>query len=132
MAHAAPAYTAHAHRPRTGATTGLWAGLPLLLGIVYGFWTSGIRRVGEPITTGNVMFGVVTGLLFAAVFFALHRFAPALPRELRALSWTAFAGIAFGFLYSQTDASVLRSVGMSLAVSALTFVAVFYRYYTRE
>ncbi|WP_369174475.1 hypothetical protein AB5J49_44000 [Streptomyces sp. R28] len=58
--------------------------------------------------------------------------APALSRELRVLSWTAFAGIAFGFLYSQTDASVLRSVGMSLAVAAAVFAVTFYRHCTTE
>ncbi|MFF1380684.1 hypothetical protein [Streptomyces sp. NPDC058308] len=130
MAHAAPVYTAPGSRA-TG-TSALWAGLPLLLGIVYGIWTSGIRRDGGPITTGNVMFGVVTGLLFAAVFFVLHRMAPALPREVRALSWMAFTGIAFGFLYSLTGASVLRSVVMALVVSAAVFAVIFYRYYTTE
>ncbi|MEU7578492.1 hypothetical protein AB0B50_12885 [Streptomyces sp. NPDC041068] len=125
MAHASPAATG----PRTASAH--WAG-PVLLGLVYGIWAAGIRRDAGPITTGNVLFGVVTGAIVAAVFFALRRVAHRLPRELRALSWTAFAGVSFGFLYSLTGATVLRSVGMSLVVAAGVFVATFYRYYTTE
>ncbi|ATL29193.1 hypothetical protein [Streptomyces formicae] len=125
MAHASPATTGHR------AVSAHWAG-PVLLGIVYGVWAAGIRRDAGPITTGNVLFGVVAGLVFAAAFFGLHRVAHTLPREVRALSWTAFAGIAFGFLYSLTDASVLRSVIMSLLVAGAVFVVTFYRYYTTE
>ncbi|MCF3118802.1 hypothetical protein IPZ68_03630 [Streptomyces arenae] len=125
MAHASPAATG------SRALSAHWAG-PVLLGIVYGVWAAGIRRDAGPVTTGNVLFGVVTGAIVAAVFFALRRGAHALPRELRALSWAAFAGIAFGFLHSLTGATVLRSVGMSLVVAAGVFVATFYRYYTTE
>ncbi|MFE0174732.1 hypothetical protein ACFWZ2_20650 [Streptomyces sp. NPDC059002] len=126
MAHASPAATGS-----RAAASAHWAG-PVLLGIVYGIWAAGIRRDAGPITTGNVLFGVVTGVIVAAVFVALHRVAPALPRELRALSWTAFAGIAFGYLYSLTGASILRSVVMSLLVAAGVFAVTFYRYYTTE
>ncbi|MEU6125602.1 hypothetical protein [Streptomyces sp. NPDC047123] len=128
MAHAAPVYSVPA--ARAGATA-RWAG-PVLLAVVYGLWACAIRRDGGPITTGNVLFGVVAGLVAGAVFAALHRLAPTLPRELRAVTWAAFAGIAFGFLYSLSDASVLRSVGMALALTAAVFVAVFYRAYTTE
>ncbi len=48
------------------------------------------------------------------------------------LIWAAFAGCAFGFLYSETGASVLRSVGMGVAIGASTFGVLFYRYYTHE
>ncbi|MEU6824033.1 hypothetical protein ABZ921_25670 [Streptomyces atriruber] len=137
MAHAAPVHYAPGARTTpppasTSTSASRWAGLALLMGVVYGLWACAIRRDGGPITTGNVMFGVVTGLVFAALMFALHRVAPALPRELRALSWTAFAGISFGFLYSLAGASVLRSVGMALVVAAGVFAVTFYRYYTTE
>ncbi|MFD4630712.1 hypothetical protein ACFVYR_24725 [Streptomyces sp. NPDC058284] len=140
MAHAAPVYPAPApgsgthptHSAHRSGTSALWAGLPLLLGVVYGIWASGIRRDGGPITTGNVVLGVVTGVIFAVVFFTLHRMAPALPRELRALSWMAFTGIAIGFLHSLTGSSVLWSVVLGLVVGAGVFVMVFYRYYTTE
>ncbi|MEU5689509.1 hypothetical protein DEJ48_18935 [Streptomyces venezuelae] len=131
MAHTAP--VPYAPRARTTSTSASrWAGLALLAGIVYGLWACAIRRDGGPITTGNVMFGVVTGLVFAAVMFALHRIAPSLPRELRALSWATFAGIAFGFLYSLGGASVLRAAVMALVVAAGVFAVMFYRYYTTE
>ncbi|MFD6436926.1 hypothetical protein [Streptomyces venezuelae] len=131
MAHTAP--VPYAPRARTTSTSASrWAGLALLAGVVYGLWACATRRDGGPITTGNVMLGVVTGLIFAAVMFALHRLAPSLPRELRALSWTAFAGIAFGFLYSLGGASVLRSTVMALVVAAGVFAVMFYRYYTTE
>ncbi|MFI1681721.1 MULTISPECIES: hypothetical protein [unclassified Streptomyces] len=131
MAHTAPVH--YAPRARAASSSASrWAGLALLAGVVYGLWACAIRRDGGPITTGNVMFGVVTGLILAAVMFALHRLAPSLPRELRALSWTAFAGIAFGFLYSLGGASVLRSTVMALVVAAGVFAVLFYRYYTTE
>ncbi|MEU6677010.1 hypothetical protein [Streptomyces sp. NPDC046925] len=104
----------------------------VLLGIVYGIWAAGIARDAGPITTGNVLLGVVAGIVAAAVFMGLRMIAPGLPRELRAAAWAAFAGIAFGYLYSLTDATVLRSVAMSLAVAGGVFAWMFYRYYTSE
>lgn len=135
MAHAAPVHYAPGARTTptpTSTSASRWAGLALLMGVVYGLWACAIRRDGGPITTGNVMFGVVTGLVFAALMFALHRVAPALPRELRALSWTAFTGVTFGYLYSLGGASVLRSTVMALVVAAGVFAVTFYRYYTAE
>ncbi|MFD9910680.1 hypothetical protein [Streptomyces sp. NPDC059063] len=124
------ALTAHG-TPGVRALSAAWAG-PVLLGVVYGVWAAGIHRDGGPITGFNVLYGVVTGVVFALLYGALRRFAPALPRELRAIAWAAFAGVSFGFLYSLTDASVLRSTGMAGTVAAGVFVAVFYHFYTRE
>ncbi|QEV19183.1 hypothetical protein [Streptomyces alboniger] len=140
MAHAAPVHSRRSRHsgpatPRSGAAStpaARWAGLALLMGVVYGLWACAIRRDGGPITTGNVLFGVVTGLLFAALMLAVHRVAPTLPRELRALSWAAFAGVAFGFLYSLAGASVLRSTVMALLIAGGVFAVTFYRYYTTE
>ena len=42
------------------------------------------------------------------------------------------SGIAFGFVYSQTDATVLRSTLMGLAVGASVGGVLFYWYYTHE
>ncbi|MGB8943180.1 MAG: hypothetical protein WCD21_23530 [Streptomyces sp.] len=104
----------------------------VLLGLVYGIWAAGIARDAGPITTGNVLLGVVAGVVVAAVFMGLRTIAPRLPRELRAAAWAAFSGIAFGYLYSLTDATILRSVFMSLAVAGGAFALTFYRYYTSE
>ncbi|WP_105974824.1 hypothetical protein [Streptomyces geranii] len=107
-------------------------GLPVALGLVYGFWAAANRRDGGPITGWNVLFGFVSALAFMLVLFAVRTVAPRLRREVHAVAWGAFAGIAFGFLYSQTGASVLRSCGNSLAVAAAVTAVLFYRYYTRE
>jgi len=106
--------------------------LPVVLGLVYGYWAAANRRAGGPITGWNILFGFVTAVAFIVVFLAVQALAPRMKREQHALLWTAFVGCAFGFLYNQSGESVLRSIGMALAVSAVTFVVLFYRYYTRE
>ncbi|MGA4840703.1 hypothetical protein [Streptomyces sp. G45] len=124
------ALTAHG-TPGVRSLSHAWAG-PVLLAVVYGVWAAGIHRDGGPITGSNVLYGVVTGVVFAALYVAVRRLAPGLPRELRAAAWAAFAGVSFGFLYSLTDASVLRSVVMAGVVAAGVFAAAFYHFYTRE
>ncbi|MHC0429312.1 hypothetical protein ACX6XY_03860 [Streptomyces sp. O3] len=127
MAHAAPS------APRAAIHTSTWA-VPLIFGIVYGIWTSGIQRstAREAITAGNVLFGVVTGILFALVMYALRTAGPRLTRELRGIAWSAFAGVAFGFLYSLSGRSVLHSTMMALGAAAIVFAVQFYRFYTTE
>lgn len=106
--------------------------VPVVGGLVYGFWAAAINRSGGPITGWNILFGFVSAIVFAAAYVGVRAIAPFLRRELHALLWTAFAGIAFGFIYSQTGASVWRSVMMSLGVAAGVFVVTFYYYYTHE
>ncbi|MFC4501405.1 MULTISPECIES: hypothetical protein [Streptomyces] len=108
-----------------------WA-VPVALGLVYGYWVAANDRSGGPITGWNVLLGFVSAIVFAAAWMGLHALAPHMLRELHAGLWSAFAGIAFGFMYSETGASVLRSCAMALAVAAATFVTLFYRYYTHE
>lgn len=105
---------------------------PVALGLVYGYWVAANRRSGGPITGWNLLLGFVSAAVFAGLYIAVRSLAPHMRRELHALLWTAFAGCAFGFVYSQTGATVLRAVLMSLAVAAGVFVVLFYRYYTRE
>ncbi|MFF8729152.1 hypothetical protein ACF073_22025 [Streptomyces sp. NPDC015171] len=107
-------------------------GVPVALGLVYGYWVAANNRSGGPITGWNLLLGFVSALVFAALFMALLTVAPRMRRESHALLWTAFTGCAFGFVYSQTGATILRSVLMALAVAAVTFAVFFYRYYTRE
>jgi len=130
MAHVAP--TSSVPRVLDGSAVTRTATAAMLLGVVYGIWAAGIARDAGPITTGNVLLGVVAGIVVAAVFMGLRAIAPGLPRELRAAAWAAFAGIAFGFLYSLTDATVLRSIVMALAVAGGVLAVMFYRYYTSE
>ncbi|WP_225100226.1 hypothetical protein [Streptomyces sp. CoH27] len=106
--------------------------VPVVLGLVYGYWVAANNRAGGAITGWNLLLGFASALVFAVVCVALLTLAPRMPRELHALLWTAFAGCAFGFMYSMTGEAIWRSVGMAVAVAAVTFIAFFYRYYTRE
>jgi hypothetical protein len=108
-----------------------WA-VPVAGGLVYGFWAANINRNAGAVTGWNVLFGFVCAIAFAAAYIGVRTVAPTLRREMHALVWAVFAGCAFGFLYSQTDATVLRSVFMSLPVAVGVFAVAFYRYYTHE
>ncbi len=138
MAHAAPRTRGAIER---GGTTDLFSGkvhraavvaLPVVLGLVYGYWAAANRRYGGPITGWNFLFGFLTGLVFAVVLMALLTLAPKLRRELHAAVWAAFCGIAVGFLFSQSGGSVLRATALGLVVTAGVFAAMFYRFYTQE
>lgn len=142
MAHAAPAsgvrrpevtgrtrapdlFSARTHRAAAWAT-------PVVLGLVYGYWAAANRRAGGSITGWNVLFGFVTALVFAVLYVVVRDLAPRMKREPHALSWGAFFGAAFGFLYSQTGYSVLRSCALGAVIGAAVAAFHFYRYYTRE
>lgn len=106
-----------------------WA-LPLVLGLIYGYWVAAVDRDGGPITGWNLLLGFVSTLAFAVAYAGLRAIAPRLPRELHAAAWASFAGIAFGFLYSQGGESVLRVTVLSLPIAAGVGLTAFYRYYT--
>ncbi|MGW0846115.1 hypothetical protein ACWD26_39475 [Streptomyces sp. NPDC002787] len=107
--------------------------LPVVLGLVYGYWAAAIDRDAGPITGWNLLFGFVTAFVFAALYLAVQTIAPRLRREPHALLWASFAGCAFGFLYSQAaQHTVVRSTLMALGVAAAVFAVTFYRYYTHE
>ncbi|MCL7428897.1 hypothetical protein [Streptomyces sp. YS415] len=107
-------------------------GIPVVLGLVYGYWAAANRRDGGEITGWNILFGFATAITFMVLCIAVAVLAPRLKRELHSLTKSAFAGAAFGFLYSQAGATVLRSVTMSLLITAAVFAVFFYRYYTHE
>ncbi|MFE9448883.1 hypothetical protein [Streptomyces sp. NPDC006739] len=138
MAQAAPASGGTARRRRTpdvfDERTHARARIatPVLLGLVYGYWAAANLRSGGPITGWNLLFGFVTALVFAVLCLGIQAVAPRLPREAHAVLWAVFAGCAFGFLYVQTGASALQSVGWSLAVAGVAFTVLFYWYYTHE
>ncbi|MEU9284484.1 hypothetical protein AB0D57_07055 [Streptomyces sp. NPDC048275] len=108
-----------------------WA-VPVVGGLIYGYWAAAINRDAGPITGWNILFGFVVAIVAAAAYIGVRKVATLLKRELHAVLWAAFAGIAFGFLYNQTGETVLRSTLMSLAVAAGVFAVSFYRYYTHE
>jgi FtsH-binding integral membrane protein len=105
---------------------------------VYGYWAAAVNRDDVPgagatagsITGWNLLFGFVTAFVFMALYSTVRAVAPRLRREQRALLWSAFTGIAFGFLYSQAEVSVERSAVMALLVAAPVFAVSFYRYST--
>lgn len=106
--------------------------VPVLLGLVYGYWAAADRRAGGPITGWNVLFGIVTTIVFAVVMAVLLAVGPRLKREVHALMWVAFTGVAFGFLYSQSGHTVARCSLMGLLIGAVTGATLFYWYYTHE
>ncbi|MET7973791.1 hypothetical protein ABZW44_12075 [Streptomyces mirabilis] len=112
-------------------TVAKWA-VPIVGGLLYGYWAAANVRDAGSITGWNVLFGFVCAIVFAAAYIGVRMLAPVLRRELHALVWTAFAGIAFGFLFSTTGESVLRSTFMGLGASVIVFAASFYHYYTHE
>ncbi|MGW0392521.1 hypothetical protein ACWDYJ_16805 [Streptomyces sp. NPDC003042] len=135
MAHAAPT-APRGHRPTRSAdahhiSRSALVG-PLLLGLVYGVWAAFIARQMGPVDAGNVLYGILCGVLFAACVFALARIGPRLKREMHATAYGAFAGIAAGYLHSLTNSSVLRATTIGLFVGAGVGLIAFYRYYTRE
>ncbi|MET9695358.1 hypothetical protein ABZY31_00275 [Streptomyces sp. NPDC006529] len=131
MAHAAP--TARARYTADLKQTGRAAlAVPLALGLVYGVYAAFMKRQTGPVDAGNVFYGILCGVLFAAGLFALARVGPRLPREVRAAAYGVFTGIALGYLYSLGGQSVLLSSGIALAAGAGVAVAAFYRYHTRE
>ncbi|WP_405585842.1 hypothetical protein [Streptomyces sp. NBC_01092] len=141
MAHAAPAPGGRASVTGTGrlpdvfsARTHRIAGVvaPIVLGLVYGYWAAANRRSGGEITGWNLLFGFVTAIAFMILYVGVRALAPHMRREQHAIVWGVFGGGSFGFLYSQTDASVLRSSIMGLVIGAVFFVVLFYRYYTHE
>ncbi|MEU9349962.1 hypothetical protein AB0D65_02820 [Streptomyces griseoloalbus] len=138
MAHAAPRSRGPVER---GGTTDLFSGrahraakvaVPVLTGLVYGYWAAANRRDAGPVTGWNILFGFLTALAFALVFMALLALAPKLRREMHAMLWAAFSGIAVGFLVNQADGSVLWCTALGLVVAAGVFGVMFYHFYTHE
>ncbi|MER5772497.1 hypothetical protein [Streptomyces sp. NPDC001985] len=108
-----------------------WA-VPLALGAFFGFYAGFLHRTGRAVGWGDVLYGVVAGLIFTALAYGLGRVQNALPRELRATAYGVLCGIAIGFLHSLTGDSVLRSAGVGLILAAVTLVVFFYIFYQRE
>ncbi|MEU2116761.1 hypothetical protein ABZ567_14170 [Streptomyces sp. NPDC016459] len=107
-------------------------GAPVTIGVLYGLYASTVARHGGPTTLGQLWLGLVSAAVLAVGIHTLHRHGRALPRELRAAAWGALTGIAVGFLFSLSGASVLSSSGLGLAAAGLNAVAAFYVFYTHE
>ncbi|MFI6009483.1 hypothetical protein ACIBAG_11735 [Streptomyces sp. NPDC051243] len=144
MAHAAPASGRGTSRAAVTGPSGLpdvfsarthrvaSVAVPVVLGLVYGYWAAANRREGGEITGWNLLFGFVTAIAFMVLYVAVRALGSRVRRELHAVLWAAFVGSALGFLYSQSDNTVLKSTAMGVAVGAVCFLVLFYRYYTHE
>ncbi|MFE4690821.1 hypothetical protein ACFRH6_12265 [Streptomyces sp. NPDC056749] len=115
----------HGHGPLS------WA-MPLVLGVILGFWAFFIKRDGGATTDGQIWLGVISGVAFAALCYALVRVRWSLPRELRAAAYGVLTGGAVGFLYSLHGNSVLASGLLGLVLAIGMTCTMFYAYYTRE
>ncbi|GGZ12813.1 hypothetical protein [Streptomyces poonensis] len=104
-----------------------WA-VPVVLGLLYGYWVAALDRDAGPITGGNMLLGWLSALAFVVLYAAARALAHRLKREPHALTWAVFAGLAFGFLYSQNGGTVVRASGLSLLVAVGVFAVAWYRY----
>ncbi|WP_149183571.1 hypothetical protein [Streptomyces sp. TRM49041] len=134
-AHAAPARhrrAARRFRDRTEDRHTLRWALPTTLGFLYGLYAGFLDRGEGPTNWGNVVFGLVSGVVFGLLSYGIGRTQRAMPRELRGLAYGALTGIGVGFLHSVSGATVLGSSVIGLLVGASMFCAAFYFFYTRE
>lgn len=144
-AHAAPARHRR-RRPRPGTDTGAtaattghtrrtttlsWA-LPAALAFVYALYAGFLHRGEGPTDWGDVLFGLVAGVVFGALCYALGRRQRTLPRETRAMAYGALGGVAIGLLRSLAGGSLLTSAVVGLIVGAAIGAAAFYVFYTHE
>ncbi|WP_254711605.1 hypothetical protein [Streptomyces sp. TRM64462] len=132
-AHAAPARHRRARtRGSAGGSTLSWA-LPASLAFVYGLYAGFLDRGDGPTDWGNVVFGLVSGVVFGALAYGLGRVQRSLPRELRGIAYGALTGVGVGWLHSAAGGfSVLSSSFIGLIVGASMFCAAFYVFYTHE
>ncbi|MGW0122669.1 hypothetical protein [Streptomyces sp. NPDC003327] len=123
---------AHAAAPaRRRVRTHGW-GIPITLGVLYGLYAETVSRHGGGLTWGQLWLGLASAVVLAVSVQGLRRVGHRLPRELRAAAWGALAGIAIGFLYSQSGASILSASGLGLVAGLVSGAAAFYLFYTHE
>ncbi|MFF4181861.1 hypothetical protein ACFYZ9_01610 [Streptomyces sp. NPDC001691] len=106
--------------------------VPVVLGVAYGIYAAVIQRGGGALTGGQIVLGVVSGLVLMALGMGLLSIQSALPRELRAAAYGTLFGSGMGFLYSLAGHSVFRSSGIGAIFGGAMFLVSFYVFYTHE
>ncbi|WP_395361438.1 hypothetical protein ACHGLA_17515 [Streptomyces sp. YH02] len=105
---------------------------PIIVGVLYGLYAATVVRKGGAATLGQLWLGLISAVVLGAGIYALRRYGRALPREARAAAWGSLTGIAVGFLFSLSGASVLSSSGLGLAFAAVNGAGAYYLFYTHE
>jgi hypothetical protein len=123
---------AHAAVPARRHVSARGWGAPITIGVLYGLYASTVARHGGPATLGQLWLGLVSAVVLAGGIYLLRHRGGVLPRELRAAAWGGLTGIAVGFLFSLSGASVLSSTGLGLAFGGFAGAAAFYLFYTHE
>ena len=123
----------HARRLRASGSTRPrdWA-MPVVLGLVYGYWAAAINRDGGPITGWNILFGFVSAFVFAAAWIGVASAAPRLRREAARAAVDGVRGLRVR-LPLQPDRRERAAVRGHVAGGRGGRVrGGFYRYYTHE
>ncbi|MER7000378.1 hypothetical protein [Streptomyces sp. NPDC000410] len=123
---------AHAAVPARRRHISLGVAVPLVIGVVYGFYTSFMAREAGASVGAQLVIGFVSGVVLAGLCFALGRVQRALPRELRAAAYAVLMGCSVGYLYSLSGRSILTVTVLALVLAAVTFCVTFYVFYTHE
>lgn len=106
--------------------------VPVVLGAVYGLYTSFMARTAGESAGAQFAIGLISCVALAGLCFALGRFQHSLPKELRAAAYAALVGIAIGYLNSLSGDSILTSIVLSVIIAAATFCVMFYAIYVHE
>lgn len=106
--------------------------VPVTLGLLYGIYVAFADRDHDPLTGGNILLGVVCGVVLAGLCFLLGRTQSRMVRELRAAAYGSLFGVATGFLISLSHASVLKASALGAVLGAAMMLVTFYIFYTRE
>ncbi|MFD5101755.1 hypothetical protein [Streptomyces albidochromogenes] len=106
--------------------------VPVVLGLVYGYYAAFLARDAGAVTGLNFGFGMLCAAVFAGLCFLLGRTQRAMIPLVRAAAYGALTGVAVGFLHSLADNTVLDATIIGLAVGAGMAAATFYIFYTRE
>ncbi|CAM5592291.1 hypothetical protein [Streptomyces tanashiensis] len=123
---------AHAAVPTGRRITLNGWGAPVTIGVLYGLYAATNARQGGPTTLGQLWLGIISAVVLAVGIWTLRRYGHALPRELRGAAWGSLVGIAVGFLYSLTGASVFSSSMLGLMSGGVAGAAAYYLFYTHE